>query len=59
MRNRIGHSRFDEMKVKKGKTWQMGLRYFDEFVKRNFNEDEIEEVNIPLVTPPALSFSGV
>lgn len=35
------------MKVKKGKTWQMGLRYFDEFVKRNFNEDEDEEINIP------------
>ncbi|CRK20659.1 hypothetical protein BN1723_002627 [Verticillium longisporum] len=47
VRNRIGHSRFDEMKVKKGKTWQMGLRYFEEFVKRNFNEDEHHEVNVP------------
>jgi hypothetical protein len=47
VRNRIGHSKFDEMKVKKGKTWQMGLRYFDEFVKRNFNEDEDMEINIP------------
>lgn len=47
VRNRIGHSRFDEMKVKKGKTWNMGLRYFEEFVKRNFNEDEHSEVNIP------------
>jgi hypothetical protein len=47
VRNRIGHSRFDEMKVKKGKTWQMGLRYFEEFVKRNFNEDEHSEINIP------------
>ncbi|KAK0634988.1 hypothetical protein B0T17DRAFT_611924 [Bombardia bombarda] len=47
VRNRLGHSRFDEMKVKKGKTWQMGLRYFEEFVKRNFNEDEHQEVNVP------------
>ncbi|KAH7367193.1 hypothetical protein B0T11DRAFT_51080 [Plectosphaerella cucumerina] len=47
VRNRIGHSRFDEMKVKKAKTWQMGLRYFEEFVKRNFNEDEHQEVNVP------------
>ncbi|KAK1534178.1 uncharacterized protein CCOS01_02930 [Colletotrichum costaricense] len=47
VRHKLGHSRFDEMKVKKNKTWQMGLRYFEEFVKRNFNEDEHQEVNVP------------
>ncbi|KAL2179850.1 uncharacterized protein P884DRAFT_275453 [Thermothelomyces heterothallicus CBS 202.75] len=47
VKNRIGQSRFDEMKTKKAKTWQMGLRYFEEFVKRNFNEDEHQEVNVP------------
>ncbi|KAK4455025.1 hypothetical protein QBC34DRAFT_289334 [Podospora aff. communis PSN243] len=47
VKNRLGHSRFNEMKIKKGKTWQMGLRYFEEFVKRNFNEDEHSEVNVP------------
>lgn len=47
VKTRLGHSRFDEMKMKKGKTWQMGLRYFEEFVKRNFNEDEYQEVNVP------------
>lgn len=47
VRSRLGRSRFDEMKLKKGKTWQMGLRYFEEFVKRNFNEDEHQEVNVP------------
>ena len=47
VKNRLGHTRFNEMKVKKGKTWQMGLRYFEEFVKRNFNEDEHTEVNVP------------
>lgn len=52
VRNRIGHSKFDEMKVKKGRTWQMGLRYFEEFVKRNFNEDEHQEVNVPYVSAP-------
>lgn len=51
VRNRLGQSRFDEMKTKKGKTWQMGLRYFEEFVKRNFNEDEHQEVNVPYVSP--------
>ncbi|KAL2136656.1 hypothetical protein VTI74DRAFT_2388 [Chaetomium olivicolor] len=47
VKNRLGQSRFDEMKTKKQKTWQMGLRYFEEFVKRNFNEDEHQEVNVP------------
>lgn len=35
------------MKTKKGKTWQMGLKYYEEFVKRNFNEDEHQEFNVP------------
>jgi molecular chaperone DnaK (HSP70) len=48
VRNRIGKERFDEMKLKKGKCWQMGLRYWEEFVKRNFNEEEHAEVNVPL-----------
>ncbi|KFA79756.1 hypothetical protein S40288_00693 [Stachybotrys chartarum IBT 40288] len=47
VRSRLGQARFDEMKNKKGKTWQMGLKYFEEFVKRNFNEDEHQEVNVP------------
>jgi hypothetical protein len=49
VKGRLGASRFDEMKVKKGKTWQMGLRYFEESVKRNLNEDEHQEFNIPWV----------
>lgn len=47
VRDRIGKQRFDEMKTKKARTWQMGLRYFEEFVKRNFNEEEHQEVNVP------------
>lgn len=47
IKNRLGKSRFDEMKVKKNRTWQMGLKYFEEFVKRNFHEDEHQEINIP------------
>lgn len=47
VRGRLGQTLFDEMKTRKGKTWQMGLKYFEEFVKRNFNEDEHQEVNVP------------
>lgn len=56
VKTRLGKSRFDEMKTKKNKTWQMGLRYFEEFVKRNFNEDEHQEINIPYVLLSFLSF---
>ncbi|KAI9805455.1 MAG: hypothetical protein M1825_000706 [Sarcosagium campestre] len=47
VKSRIGEERYDEMKQKKPKTWQMGLKYFEEFVKRNFNEEEHQEVNVP------------
>ncbi|EAT85318.2 hypothetical protein SNOG_07852 [Parastagonospora nodorum SN15] len=45
---RIGTERYNWMREKKQKTWDMGLKYFEEFVKRNFNEEEHAEVNIPL-----------
>ena len=47
VRSRIGAERYDNMKEKKPKTWQMGLRTFEEFVKRNFNEEQHQEVNVP------------
>ena len=47
VKNRIGEGRYNTMREKKAKTWNMGLKYFEEFVKRNFNEDEHQEVNVP------------
>jgi molecular chaperone DnaK (HSP70) len=47
VRRRLGQERYTDMRDKKPKTWMMGLRYFEEFVKRNFNEDEHSEVNVP------------
>ncbi|KAI9836017.1 MAG: hypothetical protein M1837_003535 [Sclerophora amabilis] len=47
VRSRIGAERYESMKEKKPKTWQMGLKYFEEFVKRNFNEEDHQEVNVP------------
>ncbi|CAK4028306.1 heat shock 70 kDa 12B-like [Lecanosticta acicola] len=43
--SRIGQQQFKSMRPK---TWNMGLKYFEEFVKRNFNEEEHSEVNVPL-----------
>ena len=47
VRERVGVERYNHMREKKPKTWMMGLRYFEEFVKRNFNEEEHSEVNVP------------
>jgi molecular chaperone DnaK (HSP70) len=47
VKERIGTDRYTTMREKKPKTWMMGLRYFEEFVKRNFNEEEHSEVNVP------------
>ncbi|USP80915.1 uncharacterized protein yc1106_08189 [Curvularia clavata] len=47
VKQRIGTERYTWMREKKAKTWNMGLKYFEEFVKRNFNDEEYNEVNIP------------
>ncbi|KAF2093151.1 actin-like ATPase domain-containing protein [Rhizodiscina lignyota] len=44
---RIGEERYTQMREKKAKTWNMGLKYFEEFVKRNFDDEEHQEVNVP------------
>lgn len=40
VKQRIGQAQYQNMREKKAKTWMTGLKYFEEFVKRNFNEDE-------------------
>jgi molecular chaperone DnaK (HSP70) len=47
VRGRIGEGVWKEMREKKGKTWSVGLKYFEEFVKRNFNDEEESEMNVP------------
>jgi len=48
VRRRLGDDRYRVMRERKGKTWNMGLKYFEEFVKRNFDdEDPDQEVNVP------------
>jgi molecular chaperone DnaK (HSP70) len=47
VKRRIGTERYNMMREKKAKTWNMGLKYFEEFVKRNFNEEDNNEVNVP------------
>jgi molecular chaperone DnaK (HSP70) len=59
VKERLGFKQFNEMKRKKPKTWTMGLRYFEEFVKRTFNEDETGDINIPMPGLPDDEAAGV
>jgi len=47
VRLRLGVTIFEEMMEKKPKAWQTALKYFEEYVKRNFDEEELEEFNVP------------
>lgn len=59
VKERLGVKRFNEMKKKKPKTWMMGLRYFEEFVKRTFSEDESSDINIPMPGLPDDEAAGI
>jgi len=47
VRHRLGDTKFNDMMAKKPKAWQTALKYFEEYVKRNINEEGMEEFNIP------------
>ena len=47
VKSRIGDERYNNMRGKKPRTWQMALKYFEEFVKRNFSDQDAQEVNVP------------
>ncbi len=59
VRERIGETAWENMVEKKQKTWQMGLKYFEEFVKRNFNQEEHSEVNVPFPGLPDDEGAGI
>lgn len=59
VKQRLGIDRYIAMRNKKPKTWMMGLKYFEEFVKRNYNEDENTEVNVPFPGLPDDEEAGV
>ncbi|KAH0264336.1 actin-like ATPase domain-containing protein, partial [Aureobasidium melanogenum] len=59
VKERLGTDRYTHMRNKKPKTWMMGLKYFEEFVKRNYNEDENQEVNVPFPGLPDDEEAGI
>lgn len=48
VKQRLGEARYQDMKDNKPRTWQMALKYFEESVKRNFNEAELQDFSIPM-----------
>ncbi|KAH9831286.1 glycoside hydrolase family 47 protein, partial [Teratosphaeria destructans] len=47
VRSRLGASRFSEVVASKPKSWFAALRYFEDYVKRNFDPNEDTEFNLP------------
>ncbi|GAB7360509.1 hypothetical protein MBLNU230_g8459t1 [Neophaeotheca triangularis] len=59
VKQRLGMETYTMMREKKPKTWMMGLKYFEEFIKRNFNEEEHSEVNVPFPGLPDNEEAGL
>lgn len=59
VKERLGNETYFMMREKKPKTWMMGLKYFEEFIKRNFNEEEHSEVNVPFPGLPDNEEAGL
>lgn len=59
VKERLGNDRYTHMRNKKPKTWMMGLKYFEEFVKRNYNEEDNQEVNVPFPGLPDDEEAGI
>jgi len=59
VKDRVGEKVWNDMREKKEKTWNMGLKYFEEFVKRNFNDDEEGEMNVPFPGLPDDEAAGL
>jgi molecular chaperone DnaK (HSP70) len=59
VKTRIGEEAYMSMREKKAKTWNMGLKYFEEFVKRNFNDEDDTEMNVPFPGLPDNEEAGL
>ncbi|KAK5678546.1 hypothetical protein LTS10_008990 [Elasticomyces elasticus] len=47
VRTKLGKTAFGAICTSKPKSWLMAMKYFEDYVKRNFNPDEDETFNIP------------
>jgi hypothetical protein len=48
VKDRLGSEKYQDMLTNKPKSWQMALKYFEETVKRNFNDTEPQDFNVPM-----------
>ncbi len=46
VKSRLGDKAFDRLLRTKPKSWQTAMRNFEEYVKRNFDPDDMEEFNV-------------
>ncbi|KAI6823504.1 actin-like ATPase domain-containing protein [Hortaea werneckii] len=47
VREKLGDETFERLRLEKPRSWPMALKYFEDYVKRNFDPDADEVFNIP------------
>ncbi|KAK5737794.1 hypothetical protein LTR17_006442 [Elasticomyces elasticus] len=59
VRDKLGITAFDTIRTTKPKSWLMALKYFEEYVKRNYNPSDDLEFNIPFPGVPDNPNAGI
>ncbi|KAK5744403.1 hypothetical protein LTR17_002113 [Elasticomyces elasticus] len=59
VRTKLGSTAFNAICTAKPKSWLMALKYFEDYVKRNFDPDEEDVFNIPFPGVPDNEKAGV
>ncbi|KAK4950848.1 hypothetical protein LTR10_010841 [Elasticomyces elasticus] len=59
VRQKLGITAFDTIRTTKPKSWLMALKYFEDYVKRNFDPDDEDIFNIPFPGVPDNEKAGI
>ncbi|KAI6845763.1 actin-like ATPase domain-containing protein [Hortaea werneckii] len=59
VRDKLGDNMFERVRLEKPRSWPMALKYFEDYVKRNFDPDADEVFNIPFPGVPDNAAAGI
>lgn len=59
VREKLGDDTFEHVRLEKPRSWPMALKYFEDYVKRNFDPDADEVFNIPFPGVPDNAAAGI
>ncbi|KAK5129421.1 hypothetical protein LTR08_003277 [Meristemomyces frigidus] len=59
VRNKLGNTEFEDLCLNKPRSWSTALKYFEDYVKRNFNPEEHVVFNVPFPGVPEDEAAGI